>query len=488
MHQPISPPKTTTALPLAVDLDGTLIRSDVFTDGILRFVCASPFNVFKFIGWLMRGLPYAKARVAHAAPFDAASLPYDERVVGWLHEERTRGRHIVLATAADEYSARAVADHVGVFEDVYASNGEINLKSRRKAERLQKAFPEGFVYAGNETPDLKVWAAAAGAVVVNASGGLTRGAAQRCEIEREFAPVHNPIASFIKAIRVRQWAKNALVFLAMLTGQGWTNPEAWREAIIAFFAVSFAASSIYLLNDVVDIDADRHHATKRKRPFASGALSPLVAIVAAPLLLAAGVGLGVIANVGALVALYVVISALYTFWLKQKLLADVFVLASLYTLRVVIGGVATGYAPSNWLLAFCCFFFLSLALVKRATEIDTAAARGQSHLNRRGYRASDGDIIKMMGLATGFVSSLVLALYLQSPEVAARYSAPLLLWGLPILVVYWLGRVWILADRGEMHDDPLMFALRDRVSWYVAACMGLTFLAAVVAPENFLGL
>lgn len=472
--------------PLAVDLDGTLIRGDLFIEAILRFVASNPFNLFALIGWLLKGRAYAKAKLAEASPTDAATLPYDERVLEYLKAERESGRIIVLATASDKKAAQAVADHLGLFDAVFASDGEVNLKSARKAERLQEAFPDGFVYAGNDTPDLKVWAAAKQAVVVNAPKGLAAQARRRFTIEHSIAPQGGAPRALIKAIRPQQWAKNVLVFLPMLTGQGWLDMDAWINAFIAFFAVSMAASSVYLVNDAADIDADRAHHRKKKRPFASGALSPVTGLAAAVLLVAGGLSLGAVAGVLPFVALYLVVSSLYTFWLKRVTLVDVFVLGGLYTIRVVLGGAATGYFASSWLLAFCCFFFLSLALVKRFTEVETVAAKGGGELSRRGYMGSDGQMLAMLGVGAAFVSCLVLALYLQSDAVRAHYNEPFLLWALPAAVVFWLCRVWLLASRGLVHDDPLVFALRDKPSWLIGAVTAAAFAVAVLAPRDFI--
>jgi len=472
------------SLPLAVDLDGTLIRSDVFADAVIRFVFGGPWNVVVLLRWIARGRAYAKARVAESAPFDPTTLPYDQRLLEWLKAERASGRRLVLATASDVRAAEPVAAHVDLFERVFASDGVTNLKSRAKGEALARAFPEGFVYAGNAGADLDVWARAARAVLVNASPGLAREVSGRFTVEHEFQPAGSRFAAFVKAIRVRQWAKNALVFLPMLAGMGWSRLEAWRAAGVAFLALSFAASSVYLVNDAADIDADRQHPSKRQRPFASGALSPVFGTGAAAALLLAAVALGFAASILPWVLSYVVLSTLYTFALKRKLLVDVFVLAVLYTLRVIAGGVATGFLASNWLLAFSCFFFLSLAMVKRATEIGLAAAKGEQRISRRGYRAGDGATISAMGIASGFVSSLVLALYIQGHMSMTHFAQPLFLWALPGLVVYWLCRVWMLAARGEMHDDPLVWALRDRVSWIVAAGVAIAFLMAARGPDT----
>lgn len=470
-------------LPLAVDLDGTLIRSDVFIEDMLRFVVAGPWRVFTLIGWLMRGRAYAKAKLAELQPLDPTLLPYDERVLAWLREERANGRTIVLATASDERSAQAVADHAGVFDGVFASNGEVNLKSSRKAERLAEAFPGGFVYAGNEGADIAVWKRASGAVVVNAANGLGERAARDFEVERSFEREGGALKGFIKAIRPQQWSKNLLVFLPMLVGQGWAQPQAWLLAFIAFWALSFTASSVYLVNDAADIDADRRHPRKRRRPFASGALSPVIGLPAAFVLLALGLGLAALANVLLFALLYLVATTTYTFWLKRVVLIDVFLLAGLYTIRIVLGGAATGYFASDWLLAFSCFFFLSLALVKRVAEARDLAQRGGGGVDRRGYLSTDADILTTMGVSAGFIAALVLALYLQDDAIAANYSEPFLLWGLPAGGVLWICRLWMKASRGEMDDDPIVFAARDRWSWAVALFCGACFAAAVLLPE-----
>lgn len=474
------------APPLVVDLDGTLMRGDVFSEAILRFLVAAPWRIFTLIGWFMKGRAYAKQRLAEAAPFDPADLPYNSELIDWIKSEKARGRTIVLATAADAAAAHAVAEHIGVFDAVFASDGHINLKSAAKAQALVEAYPQGFVYAGNETADLKVWAAAEQAVIVNAPKTLTARAARAFKVEKSFAPAPNGLRAFVKAIRPQQWAKNVLVFVPMMIGQGWADIAAWQNAFIAFWALSFTASSVYIVNDAADIDADRRHARKRRRPFASGALNPLVGVAASFTLLAIGVTLA--AQAGALfyILAYLVATTLYTFWLKRVVLVDVFVLAGLYTLRVVLGGVATGYIASGWLLAFSCFFFLSLALVKRVAEVDALAAKGGGALSRRGYLHTDGAILKAMGLSAGFISTLVLALYLQEPSNASQYGEPFLLWATPAAMVFWLCRIWLITERGHMHDDPLVYAFRDRVSWLIGAVVALSFGAAVLLPPDTL--
>lgn len=390
----------------------------------------------------------------------------------------------MLATAADERTARDIADHLGLFDRVFASDGKTNLKAKRKAEALVAAFPHGFCYAGNETADLKVWNAAQQATAVNAPRGVIRRIA--CPVEATFPRSHKPLRAFVKAIRPQQWAKNLLVFLPILVGQGWAEADAWAAAGIAFAALSLTASSVYLVNDASDIEADRAHPRKRNRPFASGALPPAVVLVAAPLLAATGLALAALAHVGWLLLVYLITTTLYTFWLKRIILADVFVLASLYTIRVIIGGLATGFLASDWLLAFCTFFFLSLALAKRAVEVDAVQARQGGEIRRRGYLGSDGPILKMLGTSSGFVAALVLALYLQDHQAIAEYHEPFFLWALPGAVAFWTCRVWLMADRGEMHDDPLVFAFQDKTSLALATITASAVAAASLAPRALL--
>jgi 4-hydroxybenzoate polyprenyltransferase len=479
MEAQSAPNIATTKLPLAVDLDGTLIHCDLFTEAILRFVFTYPWRLPELLWWLVKGRAYAKMRLAEWAPGDPASLPYDARIIAWLIRERAAGRTLALATASDQKAAAAVADHVGLFDAVFASDGSTNLKSRRKAERLAAAYPGGFVYAGNERADLAAWSAAQEAVIANASPGLERRARRAFIVEQSFARETDALRSWIKALRPQQWAKNALVFLPMLVGQGWFNTGAWAQAASAFAALCCAASSVYLINDAADIDADRHHPRKRTRPFASGALSPLAGIAVALILLAAAITIAIKADVLPLLLLYLAAATFYTFWLKRVVLVDVFLLAGLYAIRVVLGGAATGYEASSWLLAFSCFFFLSLALVKRVAEIHALAG---GDLNRRGYVSTDEGTLTMMGVGASFVAALVLALYMQSNVVAANYRAPDALWVLPAGLVFWSSRVWLKTSRGEMHDDPLVFALRDPVSWLIALIASVGFAFAATGP------
>ncbi|MEZ5994828.1 MAG: UbiA family prenyltransferase [Hyphomonadaceae bacterium] len=471
-----------TNLPLAVDLDGTLIHTDLFIEGLVRVALSKPWKLPMLAGAFMRGRANAKARIFELITVDAPALPYDERVLAWLREEKRRGRTLVLASACDRAAVQQVADHLALFDAVMASDGHINLKSRRKAEKLAGAFPGGFVYAGNESADIAVWRAASRAVVANASAGLSRRAHREFDVERAFPREAGAPRALLAAIRPQQWSKNLLVFLPMLAGQGWALPAAWTSALLAFGGLSFTASAVYLLNDAADIDADRAHPRKKRRPFASGALALPAGLAAALALTALGLALAAQAGVLELTLIYAALTCAYTFWLKRVVLADVAMLATLYTIRIVLGGAATGFLASDWLLAFSCFFFLGLALVKRVAETRDLAQRGGGKVGGRGYRSTDAMALTIMGVGAGMIAMSVLALYLLDEANAAHYKTPALLWGLPVAGIIWTSRVWLKVSRGEMDDDPILFALRDKYSWLLALAASLCFFGAATLP------
>ncbi|MBX3427969.1 MAG: UbiA family prenyltransferase [Hyphomonadaceae bacterium] len=464
----------TAELPLAVDLDGTLIHGDTFFESILSYLGSNPLGVIALAGWFTKGRAFVKAKLADYAP-KADEIPYDQRLLTWLREEKARGRRLALATATDRRIADAIAAHVGLFDDVFASDGVTNLKSARKAEALSAAYPDGFVYAGNELADLEVWAQAKGAVVVNADSTLQYRAAALTKVERVLPDQRDARKELERALRPRQWVKNILVFIPLIAAQGWADIEGWKSAFLAFAALCCAASSVYLFNDALDIPADRRHPRKRNRPFASGALSPARGILVAIGLAFAALLIGWAANVVTLTLAYMALSSLYTVWMKRLVVVDIFVLASLYGLRVLLGGEASVHPASSWMLAFCGFFFLSLALVKRVTEIE-----GAPENIRRGYRIEDAPILKAMGVGSAFAASLVLALYVQSDAAVFTYDAPMWLWLLPGAVIFWLCRVWLLTGRGEMPDDPVVHAVGDRMSLVMALVAALAYAAAVL--------
>jgi 4-hydroxybenzoate polyprenyltransferase len=404
-------------------------------------------------------------------------------LLAYLKEQKKKGRVIALATASHQKYALQIAEHLGIFERVFATNGLVNIASTQKANALVKAYGQGqFVYAGNARPDMKVWLTAAAAIVVGPSKSLFKEAEKLLEIEHHF-PLPKPgIKAYLKACRIHQWVKNVLVFVPMFAAHQVTELNLLFNSLLAFFAFSLCASSVYLLNDLLDLDADRHHKTKCNRPFAAGSIPALHGIVLIPLLLMVVAILCFLLPLWFTFALllYYVATTAYSFGLKQHIMLDVVVLAGLYTMRLLAGAAATGIELSSWLMAFSMFIFLSLAMVKRYTELVGLKAKGVVDAAKgRGYEVEDIALLSALGGASGYISVLVMALYISSDGVQAMYSHPQVLWAVCPVLLYWVSRVWIIAHRGKMHDDPIVFAIKDRVSQVVALLIGSILLLAV---------
>ena len=473
-----APAPTAEAAPLCVDLDGTLLRSDLLYESLLALLRTRPWLALALPFWLLRGKAYLKRRLAEASGLDVADLPYDERVLALLRATPARPR--VLCTASDLRLAEAVARHTGLFEEVLASDGARNLAGARKAQVLVERFAErGFDYAGNGTVDLHVWKRARRAWVVNAPVALARSAAGHCEVEHH---LHAPAAprGWLRALRLHQWLKNLLVFLPLLASHRFLEAGAVLAALGAFLAFGLCASGVYLLNDLLDLPSDRRHPRKRSRPFAAGELPLLHGLLAAPLLTVAAFALAFAVSpwFAAALGAYFAATLAYSFWLKRVVMVDVVLLAGLYTVRIIAGAAAIGVALSFWLLAFSMFLFLSLAMLKRYTELQAMLGEGRSGASGRGYAVEDLPLLQSLGASAGYCAVLVLALYINSPESLALYARPQVLWLICPLLLYWMSRVWVVAHRGGMHDDPVVFAARDRVSQVV---VGLCAAAAFAA-------
>lgn len=469
-------------IPLCVDLDGTLIRSDLLFESALSLLRRNPFYLFCLVLWLLRGRAHLKREIAARADVDASTLPYDERVLAWLREQGETQRPRVLCTASDARLAGDVAAHLGLFDEVLASDGARNLAGRHKGEMLRERYGErGFDYAGNEYRDLHIWKHARRAIVVNAHNGLARAAADCCEVERVFEPAPASLRIWLKALRLHQWLKNLLVFLPLFAAHRVLEAGTALNCLLAFVAFGLCASGVYVLNDLFDLDSDRRHPRKRLRPLAAGTLPLLHGLAAAPLLTLAGLGLAlyVSAAFAGVLLIYYALTLAYSLRLKRIVMLDVIVLAALYTVRIIGGAVVIGGGLSFWLLAFSMFLFLSLAMLKRYTELLAARDSGKMSASGRGYSVEDIALIQSLGGASGYMSVLVLALYINSTASEVLYTRPQVLWLLCPLLLYWISRVWLIAHRGSMHDDPVVFAMVDRVSRVVIALCALVVAGAV---------
>jgi len=467
-------------LPLCVDLDGTLVRTDTLLESILTLLREKPIYLFMLPLWLVRGKAWFKHQIAKRVALDVESLPYHKPLLELLRRERANGRRLVLVSACDQALAQRVAEHVACFDAVYASHGRTNLKGREKLGVLLAQFGSGrFVYVGNSAADLSVWQQAGSAVVINPSSKVRR-AIERGNLRVDQVVDDRPsrLLSFAKAVRIVQWSKNILLFVPLALAHRFTDPQRILHVACAFLAFSLCASAVYLLNDLLDLQADRRHAAKRNRAFAAGDLPLGLGLLMVPVLVALA-GLPVAALRGPFIfwlLMYLLLTLAYLFWLKRLVLLDVIVLATLYTLRVLAGAAAAEVPISEWFAAFSLFFFLNLALVKRYCELRDLRLDGGEEIAGRGYRSVDLEFLQGLGSSSAYLSCLVLALYINSPEVRELYSRPNALWLLIPLIVYWSSRVWLLANRGEMHEDPVVFTLTDKVSWGVVLSMSAVLL------------
>lgn len=467
---------------LVVDLDGTLIRSDMLLESFWAAFARDWRVPFHALAALTKGRAALKARLAASAQPDPTTLPYNPEVLARIADWRANGGRVVLVTAADQRLAQAVADHLGLFDAVHGSDGETNLKGPAKAAFLRARFGEGgFVYAGDHHADLPVWEAAASAVTVGAGPVLRARVDALRPGATHLSPPGGWWAPALRAMRPHQWLKNLLVFMPMIAGHVFTTAT-FMQAALAFVAFGLVASSVYLLNDLLDLSADRAHPRKRTRPLASGDLRLIRGMVLVPVLLVCGMALGLVLGplFLAVLAGYYALTVAYSLWLKRKMLVDICVLATLYTFRVIAGGVATDIPLSVWLLAFSAFFFLALAAVKRQAELVDAAERGVHMASGRGYQVGDLPFVSQMAVSSGFVAVLVMMLYLNAPEVLARYSNPWLLWGACLVLLYWVARMVLLAHRGQMDDDPVVYATRDPVSRVAIVLMLALVIGATV--------
>ena len=467
--------------PLYVDLDGTLIKSDLLIESLLLFVKANPLRAALVLWWMLHGKAYLKCRIAAEVHLDPVTLPYNEPFLAYLRAQAASGRKIVLATACDERLAHKVAQHLGMFSGVLASNGSCNMSGKIKLAAMRDASPAGFDYAGNAKVDLEIWPHAQSAILVNPERGVEAAARRLGLVAEVFDDRAAALVPYLKAIRPHQWIKNGLLLVPLITLQDWHSGGLLVAVLIGVVAFSLCASSVYLVNDLLDLQSDRAHPRKRLRPFACGSIPLRDGFVLAGFMLLLGSGVASLLPPHFLLVLgiYLAVTVAYSVYLKTYVLIDVVVLAGLYTLRIIAGAAAIGTLPSFWLLAFSMCVFLSLALVKRCSEIISLQRDGGEDAPGRDYHRGDLPYLASMGMASGYVAVLVLALFLNSPEVATRYASPKALWLLCPLVLYWISRLWLKTGRGAMHDDPIIFTLRDRGSRYVVVAAVLTvFFAA----------
>ena len=467
-------------VPLIVDLDGTLIRSDLLIESAFAYLGSHPTSAHRLVGALRNGKAALKTFIAQETQIDVSALPYDADVIALVESARSNGRKVFLASASNERYVEAVSNHLGLFDGWFASDATTNLSGKNKADLLISHFGEGgFDYIGDNEVDLPVWSVSRDRIAVRPSSAVRRKLKALDERAQVIEPKGGSMRAWRKLLRLQQWAKNALVFVAMVTAHHF-DLVSIAQGVCAFFAFSLAASSIYIVNDLVDINADRAHPTKKGRPLAAGTVSLMQAMFVSCGLLVGAIGLSLFLPplfTGTLLA-YLALTTAYTFSLKRKMMVDVVTLAGLYTIRVMAGAAAIGVPVSEWLLGFSILIFTSLALIKRYIELAARLDADLPNPSNRNYQKSDLNIVATLAASSGFNAVTLVALYISSPTVATLYSHPAALWLICPILMYWLSRALIMAHRRFIDDDPVAFALRDRNSLMAAALIGLILIGA----------
>jgi 4-hydroxybenzoate polyprenyltransferase/phosphoserine phosphatase len=467
---------------VCADVDGTVLATDLLYESLLVALKRRPWILFVLPLWLCRGRAFLKARIAESAKgMSCTLLPIHEPVVEYLRNRAAQGHRVILASASDQSLVSSVAQRLGFVDGIITSDGSTNCKGAAKAKAISEHLGTvPWEYVGDSTADFDVWRHSARAVCV-ASRASFASKVTRAFPQAEVIMVGRPtIHTLARALRVHQWMKNLLVFLPLVLAHEWLNISAVTAATLAAVSFSLCASGVYLVNDLLDLEADRKHPRKRKRPCASGELPLQWAILLAPILFCASFVIAwmVHAEFVAVLGLYLVLTTAYSLRLKALALVDIILLAMLYTIRIVGGGVAAHIVVSQWLLGLSMFLFLSLACVKRFSELLVLQQRNEKKTWGRGYWVGDLEQVAAFGAASGYISVLVLALYVSSNEIVRLYSNPRLIWLACPLLLYWVSRIWLLARRGVVHDDPLVFALRDKVTYIVAGLGLVIFVAA----------
>lgn len=471
--------------PIVVDLDGTLTPTDTLVESTLKAVRQAPANLLRLPLWLMKGRAGFKARVAECAGIDAATLPYNEPLLAYLREQKADGRRLILASAAHHSIVDRVAAHLGLFDHSIATRDAGNLKGVVKLHAIREAVGEDFSYAGDSPADLPIWREASSAILVGASRGTAAAARKLTEVEREFPGPRIEATTLLSALRVHQWLKNLLLFVPLMTAFAFFDPAKLLSALFAFLAFSFVASATYIVNDVLDIEADRRHPSKRHRVFAAArmpipqGLALSAALLVAGLLIAAGVSTPFLLTL----IVYLAVTSAYTWALKGYVLIDVIILSLLYALRILAGGVALDVPISAWLLAFSVFMFFSLALIKRCGELVALERLGETAARGRDYRVSDLAILWPIGTSSAVASIVIFGLFINDPDTQQRYQTPELLWLAALALIYWQTRLWVKTSRSEMHDDPVVYSIRDRGSR-----LTILAVAAIVLAAHFIGI
>lgn len=458
---------------IIVKNEGVLVKTDIYWESLYILVKVKPLCMLYLPFWLIRGFAYLREQLISRALPNEKYLPYNQELLGYLHQQKKMGRELYLATSSSPEIGSRIASHLGLFKAV------VDIQELLEAAEVSSTgdLPGGresssFVYVCHDEDEIPngLNNRLAGVVLVDSSNIKHRSTYKKHKIEKMITAPRPGWIEYARAIRIHQWIKNLLVFVPLITAHQITDTALLFRATLAFIAFCLCASGVYLLNDLFDIEADRKHPKKSGRPLAAGKIAVKTASLLVPLFTLLAILIGAFLGITfvSILLVYLVITVLYTIWLKRVVLVDVVLLAALYTIRIFAGGAAVAIMPSFWLLSFSMFIFFSLALMKRSSDLYQARTSEQDIMEGRGYVAADARIVQDMGTASGYMSVLVMALYINSEDVQLLYSRPWVLWFICPLLLYWVSRVWVCVSRGMMQEDPILFTIKDWVSYAVA--------------------
>ena len=466
--------------PIYVDLDGTLIKTDLLYESFIKAVKENPLVLFFCFAWLFKGIAYLKYKLAFCADVDTSLMPLNKQFYEFLNNQKEQGRKLLLATASNEILASRIVEQHPIFDGYLASSKSENLKGHKKLEKIRKQTTV-FSYAGNSSEDFVIFDEAKESYLVNPTASALRKSGS-VDFSDTFDIESTGLISWMKQLRVHQWLKNVLIFVPLLVSGNYLHFESVSNSLLAFIAFSFLASATYIINDLLDLESDRQHKRKRSRPLAAGKIGIFSALAVAAFLFLGAFLIALSTNYlfTLTLLLYLGITLSYSFSLKAYFGIDVIVLASLYTIRIFAGAYVIDVAISFWLLSFSMFVFLSLALVKRCAELKSLQLNGAERAKGRDYSVDDYPLFVSFGTSSAFLAVLMFCLYINSEVMSDKYHEPSLLWLLIPMLCYWLMRMWVKTGRGEMHDDPIVFSLKDRGSVFTIATMGILTVVAQV--------
>lgn len=466
-------------LPIVTDLDGTLINTDILLESFLKLIKKNPLSIFKIIFWVFKGKSYLKDRIAKEVDIDVSILPYNLDLLNYLKSQKG-SRKLILASASNEKFVGKIAEFLGIFDHFIGSDENNNFSGHKKAQKLKALLgSDNYIYAGNSSDDLPIWNRCKNAIIVNLPRSIKNKLNQNSiDISSELSKEKTNFITLIECLRIYQWTKNLLIFVPLLFAQQFVDSNIFFNSLIAFIVFGMCASSIYILNDLLDIEDDRRHRTKKNRPIPSGKISLVHSLFLVPILLVISFYIStrfLPTEFNIILLAYLFMTVTYSFYLKSKILIDVLILACLYTLRIMAGTAAINESYSFWLITFSIFVFFSLALIKRCSELLLAKQANSLTISFRDYQPNDIDLLLPLGASSGLISVLILALFIDSDQIAQKYTSPELLWFLIPITIYWLTRAWMITHRGKMDDDPIVFAIKDKTS----ICVGIAVLAIV---------